>query len=214
MWWRQHLWWLCGEDSVDITWISQRLGDRHWSDSMQFPYQRESYSAVSLSLYHWELHRIRSQAPTMDSENSREGRWSLSSLFLGNSAKPPALCMTPLTSHTLFTLLPSAKRYRGIRALTARLCESFSFLHKPSGFLTNSDWTWTHTHIRWAWGCYVLQLRQGNCYIGGYFQVDNDFPFNPSLSTPVSHWDGLILPLLASMCPQDSRICYTTVQAL
>ncbi|KAK3516230.1 hypothetical protein QTP70_006379 [Hemibagrus guttatus] len=29
-------------------------------------------------------------------------------------------------SHTLFTLLPSGKRYRSIRALTNRLCNSFS----------------------------------------------------------------------------------------
>ncbi|KAK3530044.1 hypothetical protein QTP86_010332 [Hemibagrus guttatus] len=28
-------------------------------------------------------------------------------------------------SHTLFTLLPSGKRYRSIRALTTRLCNSF-----------------------------------------------------------------------------------------
>ncbi|XP_053092891.1 uncharacterized protein LOC128318848 [Pangasianodon hypophthalmus] len=44
-------------------------------------------------------------------------------------------------SHTLFTLLPSGKRYRSIRALTTRLCNSFF-----SSILRN--WTeGTHTHI-------------------------------------------------------------------
>ncbi|XP_051560757.1 uncharacterized protein LOC127445059 [Myxocyprinus asiaticus] len=47
-------------------------------------------------------------------------------------------------SHKLFTLLPSGKSYRSIRALTARLCNSF--FPKPSDS-TLRDWTDnTHTH--------------------------------------------------------------------